>query len=68
MESLSHTFSMKALLVLLRKTRRMTVKEIAAELGEPHGSVVHAIDAVRGAGLVEAYARRGAPYRSEELV
>ncbi|MFA5870238.1 MAG: MarR family transcriptional regulator [Candidatus Bathyarchaeia archaeon] len=65
MESLSHTFSMKALLILLKNMRRMTVAEIAAEMGEPHGSVVHAIDAVRDAGLVEAYARRGAPYEEE---
>lgn len=65
MESLSHTFSLKALLILLGKTRRMTLDEVAAEMGEPRGSVVHAIDALKDGGLVEAYERRGAPYEEE---
>ena len=65
MESLSHTFSMKALLILLRKGRRMTLTELAGEIGEPHGSVVHAVDALREADLVEAFDRRGAPYEDE---
>ncbi|MCX6648256.1 MAG: ArsR family transcriptional regulator [Candidatus Bathyarchaeota archaeon] len=62
MESLTHTFSIKALLILLREDRRMTVEEIAASMGEPHGSVVHSIDALREAGVVEAKTRRGEPY------
>lgn len=65
MESLTHTFSIKALLVLLKSERRMTVEELAKEMGEQHGSVTHAVDAVRDAGLVAAYVRRGAPYEEE---
>ena len=65
MESLTHTFSVKTLLILLKLERRMTVEEIARELGEQHGSVTHAVDALRDAGLVAAYTRRGAPYEEE---
>ena len=62
MESLTHTFSIKALLVLLKEDRMMTVEEIAAEMGEPHGSVVHAIDALRDGDLVEANSLFGEPH------
>ncbi len=65
MESLSHTYSMKVLLLLLAEERRMTVAEIAKEMDAQHGSVVHAVDALREGGLVEAYERRGAPYQDE---
>jgi predicted transcriptional regulator len=65
MESLSHTFSMKALLILLKVGRRMTVPDIASEMREQHGSVVHAITALREANLLEAFERRGAPYEEE---
>ena len=65
MESLTHTFSIKALLVLLKSGRRMTLEELAKEMGEQHGSVTHAVDAVREAGLVAAFARRGTPYEEE---
>jgi len=68
MESLTHTFSIKALLILMRKSRRMTVGEIAVEMGEPHGSVVHALDAIREADLVEVKVRRGEPYEEEILL
>jgi len=62
MESLTHTFSIRALLTLLKEGRRMTVEEIAEAIGEPQGSVVHAIDVLREADLVEAKARRAEPY------
>jgi DNA-binding transcriptional ArsR family regulator len=65
MESLTHTFSIKTLLILLKAGRRMTLEELSKEMGEQHGSVTHAVDAVREAGLVAAYARRGAPYEEE---
>jgi DNA-binding MarR family transcriptional regulator len=62
MESLTHTFSIQALLVLLKEGHGMTVEEIAEAIGEPQGSVVHAIDALSGADLVEAKVRRAEPY------
>lgn len=65
MESLSHTFSMKAMLILLRKGRKMTLPELAEEMGTQHGSLVHAIDVLREANLLEAYDRRGAPYEDK---
>ena len=65
MESLSHTFSMKAMLILLGKGRRMTLPELAEEMGTQHGSLVYAIDALREADLLEAYDRRSAPYEDE---
>jgi DNA-binding transcriptional ArsR family regulator len=65
MESLTHTFSIKALLILLKSGRRMTVEELAKEMGEQHGSVTHAVDAVRDAGLVATFTRRGAPYEED---
>jgi DNA-binding transcriptional ArsR family regulator len=65
MESLTHTFSIKALLILLREGRRMTLEELSKEMGEQHGSITHAVDSVRAAGLVAAFVRRGAPYEEE---
>lgn len=65
MESLSHTYALKAMLILLGKGRRMTLPELAEEIGTPHGSLVHAVDALREADLVEAFDRRGAPYEDE---
>jgi DNA-binding MarR family transcriptional regulator len=65
MESLTHTFSIKALLILLKSMRRMTIEEVAKEMGEQHGSVTHAIDAVTNAGLVAALTKRSAPYEEE---
>ena len=65
MESLTHTFSIKALLILLKSERRMTLEELAKGIGEQHGSITHAVDSVREAGLVAAFARRGAPYEEE---
>ena len=65
MESLTHTFSIRALLTLLKQGHMMTVEEIAEALGEPHGSVVHAIDVLRGADLVEAKVRRAEPYTED---
>jgi len=40
----------------------MTLEELAAEMGETHGSVVHAIDALQGAKLIESLQSRNAPY------
>ena len=65
MESLTHTFSIKTLLILFKSGRRLTLAELAKEMGEQHGSVTHAVDAVREAGLVAAFERRGAPYEEE---
>ncbi len=65
MESLSHTYSMKTLLILLAKDRRMTIAELAKEMDAQHGSVVHAVDALREANIVEAYEHRSAPYEDE---
>ena len=65
MESLTHTFSIRALLTLFKEERKMTVKEIADAISEPQGSVVHAIEALRGAGLVEAKVRRVEPYMED---
>lgn len=62
MESLTHTFAIKALLILLREGRSMSVEAIASSMGEPQGSVVHSIDALRDAGVVIAKTRRGEPY------
>jgi DNA-binding transcriptional ArsR family regulator len=62
MESLTHTFSIKTVLILLREGRSMSVEEIAAAMGEPQGSVVHSIDALREGGVVEAKNRPGEPY------
>ena len=65
MESFTHTFSIKTLLILLKKSRRMTLEELSKEMGEQHGSITHAVDAIRAAGLVAAFVRRGAPYEEE---
>jgi hypothetical protein len=65
MESLTHTFSIKAMLILLKSNRRMTLEEISKEMGEQRGSVVHAIDAIRTTGLAAAFERRGAPFEEE---
>jgi predicted transcriptional regulator len=65
MESLTHIFSIKALLILLKEGRRMTLEELSKEMGEQHGSITHAVDTVRAVGLVAAFARRGAPYEEE---
>ena len=62
MESLTHTFAIKALLILLREERSMSVEEIASSMGESQGSVVHSIDALRESGVVFAKTRRGEPY------
>jgi DNA-binding transcriptional ArsR family regulator len=40
----------------------MTVEEIAEAIGKPQGHIVHAIDVLREAYLVEAKARRAEPY------
>jgi DNA-binding MarR family transcriptional regulator len=62
MESLTHTFSIKAVLILLREGHSMSVEEIATAMGEPQGSVVHSIDALQEGGVVEAKTRLGEPY------
>ena len=62
MESLTHTYSIKALLILLKENRSMTIAEIAASMGEEHGSVVHAIDSLCQADVVEAKTRFGEPH------
>jgi predicted transcriptional regulator len=54
-----------ALLILLKKGRRMTLEELSKEMGEQHGSVTHGVDAVRAADLVAAFVRRGTPYEEE---
>ena len=65
MESLTHTFSIKAMLILLKTGKRMNLEELSKAMVEPRGSIVHAVDALRETGLVAAFERRGEPYEEE---
>jgi len=65
MESLTHVFALKALLILLRENRTMNVEEIADEMGETHGSVVHAIDALEESNLIHSMNERAVPYNRD---
>jgi hypothetical protein len=65
MESLTETYSIKALLILLKKGGGMTLDELSKEMEDQQGRVVEAIDAVRAAGIVTASPRRDAPYKEE---
>ena len=63
MESLTHSSALKALIILLKKKEsRMTIKEIATDMGEAHGEVVHAINVLEDGKLLESHIDRGAPY------
>jgi ribosomal protein L7/L12 len=65
MESLTETYSIKALLILLKEGRMMTLEELSKEMGDQYMGVSRAIDAVRAAGIVAASPRREAPYEEE---
>ena len=65
MESLTETYSIKALLILLKEGRMMTLEELSKEMGDQHMGVSRAIDSVRAAGIVAASPRRDAPYEEE---
>jgi DNA-binding MarR family transcriptional regulator len=65
MEALTHVLALKALLILLREDRTMNIKEIADEMGETHGSVVHAIDALAESNLIHSANERAVPYNRD---
>jgi len=46
----------------------MTVEEIAAAMGESHGSVVHAIDVLEEGKLLESRVMRDAPFKREVVL
>jgi DNA-binding MarR family transcriptional regulator len=62
MESITHVFAIKTLLILLREARTMNIEEIAQEMGESHGSVVQAIDDLEIAKLIKSRNERMVPY------
>jgi DNA-binding MarR family transcriptional regulator len=65
MESLTHTFSIKTLLILLKENRRMSINDVAESIGESHGSIVHAVDALQEARLIDSRPKKDAPYDRE---
>jgi len=67
METLTHTFAIKVLLILQAEKKRMTIREIAEKMGESHGSVVHARTPLLESNLIEVRQMKDAPY-SEEIV
>lgn len=65
MESLTHIFALKTLLILLREARTMNVEEVAHEMRESHGGIVHAIDELEVANLIESRNERMVPYNRD---
>ena len=68
METLTHTFAIKVLIILLAEKKRMTIREVAEKLGESHGTIVHAIDALLKSDLIESRQRKDAPYEGEVVL
>jgi hypothetical protein len=67
-ESLTHIYALKTLIILYKKGHKMTIDEIATSMGEPHAGVVHAVDILVESKLLEATVLRSAPYFREVVL